>query len=830
VSVMADPCHDGPKKGNGPRHPCAAPWRALQADWAAASSVERTVYAVLLAGACALFAMGALLNIASADAKYMELPAHAAHGWTVTTTNNFARVDEHRFVAPAPPAQTIGSTLQSSSFGKQGSLPKCVFPTIKPEDLPTQLQDEYEVVKDMKQTPRGAVALFKNQPSESESAACVNNPLMQRLTARGTNYPMACLLAPDLILTSDPKPTMPTVRLPECTYKSPTKATVAMLKADPLWVISMKPAGTTLSEKSFQAVGFKPVVIPAVNGKEVTKDCDVGEWTPGVFGIRLSFRKLILRALNEGHERVIIAEDDVVLADDFSSKLQAALDTDRCGRFMFDDDTGGAVLLGSSDYGGAGMIKAGTNHGRAKCYNVNGLTYGAYATVYHRNVFLPILAWLDSPLFTSLPLDHIWKHLAVRGFAVRVLKPQLAVADILHASTTGLTSRTPVDKLDTSLTLWRSCLMHWDLATFVHYRMEFESRGLFGFNRRKYCFRTKFSQSSYRKTHNAVVMLRALPDTDDLSNLADMLISRWRAKMDGRYEGFIARPFIVIEAPPEMPDMDTDDLRAVVRGMRTQSFNAHQERVIQAVGLATSGADSQDVTEAVSEVVRKFVLDLYAPILVLSAVQTEELKRILFAEPIAQMYIDLHSEFLVPWVPTPAEMVQLLQATKPRGRHWYSLKVDPSDFSGVNDDNDAAGNQGDADYSAPAHALPSPEMTLTKLDVQHAASEALKLVHEYGHEVLAIAKRILGATGGGDNFRGYKSEASIVAEDTHNSVTAAEEITTYILTSSDEDDLEQSAEQVARVENLVKELLKAKKRVDQLRKHIHKNGGTLSDE
>jgi hypothetical protein len=601
------------------------------------------------------------------------------------------------------------------------TLPKCVFPTIKPEDIPTQLRDEYTLVQDFEYTPRGAVALYKTQPRGVEGA-CVNNPLMQRLTARGATIPMACMFDPRLILGTDPKRLMRTVRLPECVPMTPSEGTIDQLLEDPLWVLSMKPPGTTLAEASFEEAGFKPVVVPGVNGREATKHCDMGEWPAGVYGIRLSFRKLIMRALNEGHERVIIAEDDVVLADDFSAKLDSFIKTERCGGFMFDDSTGGVLLLGASDYGGVAMIKAGTNNiPRTKCYNVNGRTYGAFAAVYHRNVLLPILAWLDSPQFASLPMDHIWKHLAIRGFTVRVLKPMLALADVLHHSSTGLTKRTFVDKLDTSFILWRSCRMHWDLAAFEYYRTELASRSLFDLNRRKYCFRTKYSLTNYSVTQSAVVMIHAPANLDTLSRLADVLVARWRAKLDGRYEGFIARPFIVVEAPRGLPAMTEDEVRGVVRGMRTQSFETYQDRVGKAMEYAGDG--SLDLADTVSKVVRKLASEAYAPILVLSAEQAEELKEILFSEPFAQMYFELRAKS--PWVPTAAQMVPLVKATKPRGRHWYSLNVDPALFA-VDDSESGADDDdgGDPDLSAAVDPLLVPVLQTSASDDAAATTTA----------------------------------------------------------------------------------------------------------
>lgn len=125
--------------------------------------------------------------------------------------------------------------------------------------------------------------------------------------------------------------------------------------------------------------------IAAVDGKKVTWDVQkMGNqtryWNSGAFGCLLSHREAIRDAYVAGHERFLILEDDVILADNFSTVLS---------QISLPDDW---YLL----YLSANLSKPVTYKMGDKLYRItDGL--GTHAIIWHRRAIEPCMQFLAGP-------------------------------------------------------------------------------------------------------------------------------------------------------------------------------------------------------------------------------------------------------------------------------------------------------------------------------------------------------------------------------------------------------------------------------------------------
>ena len=169
-----------------------------------------------------------------------------------------------------------------------------------------------------------------------------------------------------------------------------------------------------------------------------------GFLTLGERGCRESMRGIIETASLNRQESIMVLEYDVVLHCQFKKELIKMLLNRRCGAHVVAPDAasggGGVLMLGASIYSrgdeaaGWGSADAQLARSHGLCFNVMPCMYGAFANIYHRDSYRHILDILNDPF--QRPFDHIYMPLARRSVPVRVAYPFLAVADVLHASST----------------------------------------------------------------------------------------------------------------------------------------------------------------------------------------------------------------------------------------------------------------------------------------------------------------------------------------------------------------------------------------------------------
>ena len=91
------------------------------------------------------------------------------------------------------------------------------------------------------------------------------------------------------------------------------------------------------------------------------------------------------------------------------------------------------------------------------CFNADGKTMGSFGVVYHRDVFEPIMRWINK---TGEPFDHIYPHLSRAGHVVRVAYTNVVIQDVRHTSSVD-----PQRKGQEDATA-RARLHRWDLRSF----------------------------------------------------------------------------------------------------------------------------------------------------------------------------------------------------------------------------------------------------------------------------------------------------------------------------------------------------------------------------
>eukprot|EP01147_Barroeca_monosierra_P002616 gene2616-5518_t len=183
--------------------------------------------------------------------------------------------------------------------------------------------------------------------------------------------------------------------------------------------------------------------------KEVIRPGAPGYLSPGERGYLASMQQIFESVLNSKTNTFAVFDDDAVLHCDFVSQMKRVMAQRRCGLPVQPHGTGGALLLGSSVWingtwpergkytGGWAQIEQDLNRVRAVsrvkplCFNVDSKTMGSFGVIYHRKILPTALDWIKS---TTVPFDHIWKHLVAAGFAVRAAYPSLVIQDVRHAS------------------------------------------------------------------------------------------------------------------------------------------------------------------------------------------------------------------------------------------------------------------------------------------------------------------------------------------------------------------------------------------------------------
>lgn len=156
---------------------------------------------------------------------------------------------------------------------------------------------------------------------------------------------------------------------------------------------------------------------------------------PGEIAVRMAFLKALHRAMLQT-SHLLWLEDDLLIRRDFTARWSALQRTHRnCTGFL--QHPGGILLLGASEWTQRAWADERTKMGDG-CYGSLPRTTGAFALLASRSVLPLIEKFLIS---SNRPLDHMYTYIQREGFPVRVLYPNLIIADTRHASQTNPSRR-----------------------------------------------------------------------------------------------------------------------------------------------------------------------------------------------------------------------------------------------------------------------------------------------------------------------------------------------------------------------------------------------------
>jgi GR25 family glycosyltransferase involved in LPS biosynthesis len=180
--------------------------------------------------------------------------------------------------------------------------------------------------------------------------------------------------------------------------------------------------------------------------------------TMGEIGLRHSTARLFQQAKAEHIPRLVLVEDDVVLACDFLERFLRLLKDDRCGAPVHNEH-GGILRLGAtvhsmwkaidSDllnvYGNETALSVRNNIDPSgataiMCYNTEWGSYGTFASMYHASTYSSVLNWLDE--HPCEPMDWMYPLLSEQyGHLVRTAYPYPIIAEVDHISDVGARNR-----------------------------------------------------------------------------------------------------------------------------------------------------------------------------------------------------------------------------------------------------------------------------------------------------------------------------------------------------------------------------------------------------
>lgn len=158
-----------------------------------------------------------------------------------------------------------------------------------------------------------------------------------------------------------------------------------------------------------------------INGNQVFKSIKNHTLTPGEIGLRETMKMFYNMTLGKNLSEILVFEDDAIPHYNFSHLFRTMSNSCREADIL---------LLGSTYFGGQTRLSS-----QSSCFDADRHTFGGFGLYVRRNVFQPILKWLNHGRIT--PYDDMYVDLQRQGFIVRVAYPEfLVIADISHASLT----------------------------------------------------------------------------------------------------------------------------------------------------------------------------------------------------------------------------------------------------------------------------------------------------------------------------------------------------------------------------------------------------------
>ena len=171
-------------------------------------------------------------------------------------------------------------------------------------------------------------------------------------------------------------------------------------------------------------------------GTDNRKGSGTATLLPGELGLIQTWKRLLEYELSRNSEAFVILEDDAIQVRGMFDPSDPCMDAVRDGGF---------VLLGWTNWNEwlwKYLLPA------DGCVAVTQKTFGTFAVLLSRSAAQKILWWIDAT-DGSLPIDHVWGHLAVMGVPSVAAFPHIFIADEARISSTN-PNRTQLSRAKTS--------------------------------------------------------------------------------------------------------------------------------------------------------------------------------------------------------------------------------------------------------------------------------------------------------------------------------------------------------------------------------------------
>ncbi len=141
----------------------------------------------------------------------------------------------------------------------------------------------------------------------------------------------------------------------------------------------------------------------------------------GALGYLKSMESLLMKALQNKYESILVFDDDIILIKDFHEKFQNFISSIRSKNTNWK-----MILLGASQYNWKLKVEEDYYH------PVKLKTFGSFATAYHSSIFYELLIEVQKMLtpFDNLPVGTIYEKYSTECF---VSYPNIVIADVSNS-------------------------------------------------------------------------------------------------------------------------------------------------------------------------------------------------------------------------------------------------------------------------------------------------------------------------------------------------------------------------------------------------------------
>eukprot|EP00048_Salpingoeca_helianthica_P021244 m.11242 g.11242 ORF g.11242 m.11242 type:complete len:626 (+) comp5752_c0_seq1:130-2007(+) len=149
----------------------------------------------------------------------------------------------------------------------------------------------------------------------------------------------------------------------------------------------------------------------------------------------LAFREIVVHAIENELDRVMILQGRVLSHRQLNERMSVLLTDQRCSGHLFSEQEGGVLVLTPTITRLKALMTTIVQEDRdmmsSVCYSAPYNLTSAYAAIYHRITFSPMLKYIDTNFANITSLQSVILHLIDEGFIVRMASPHIFTHPLL---------------------------------------------------------------------------------------------------------------------------------------------------------------------------------------------------------------------------------------------------------------------------------------------------------------------------------------------------------------------------------------------------------------